>query len=138
VPEGSDLADWPDVETGTGEGSPPIEYPMDHEIALGEQFTVLEAEDEHDNDSGHGGSDSQSDASSVNDDDEGGMNIGSMTLEPGPSTSKVSTLDLMNHLLISKKSRKKCGPRLIPDTPRGRYQHCRQKATRYRSRTCSH
>jgi ankyrin repeat protein len=67
VPEGSDLADWPGVETGTGEESPPIEHPMDHEIALGEQFTVLEAEWEHENSSSHGELDSDSDASSNSD-----------------------------------------------------------------------
>ena len=117
LPEGSDLADLPEGEIGIREGSPPIEHPMDHEIALGEQFTVLEAEEEHGNDSGHGGSDPGSDVSSNNDEGEEEADIGSPNLEPGPSTSKVSTLDVMNQLLISKKSRKKSGPRLIPDTP---------------------
>jgi hypothetical protein len=117
LPEGSDLADLSDEEIGRREGSLPIEYPMDREIALGEQYTVLEAAEEQGNDSGHGGSDSGSDASSNNDEDEDGIEIGSPTLEPGPSTSRVSTLDVMNELLVSKKSRKKSGPRLIPDTP---------------------
>jgi len=113
APEGSELASG---EIWTGEGSP-IEYPMDREIALGEQYTVLEAEEDHDKDSGHGGSDSGSDASSNNGEDEEEEGIGASTMEPGPSTSNVSTLDLMNQLLNSKKSRKKSGVRLIPDTP---------------------
>jgi len=117
LPEGSDLADLPDEEIGIREGSPPIEHPNDHEFALGEQYAVLEAEEGHGNDSGHGGSDSGSDASSNNDEDEDVMGIDSPALEPGPSNSKVSTLDIMNELLVSKKSRKKSGPRLIPDTP---------------------
>jgi len=115
--EESDLADWLEREIGTGVGSPPIEHPMDEEIALGEQFTVLEAAEEHGNDSGDGETDSESDASSNNGEDEEGMEIGSPTLEPGPSTSKVSRLEAMNQLLVSKKSRNKSGPRLIPDTP---------------------
>lgn len=114
APEGSDLRD---EEIGTAEGSSPIEYPMDREIALGEQFTVLEAEEDHDKDSGHGGSDSGSDVSSNNGEDEEREDIGTSTMEPGPSTSNVSTLDLMNQLLNSKKSRKKSDVRLIPDTP---------------------
>ena len=117
APEGSELADWPDGDIGTKDGESPVEHPMDYEIALGEQFTVLEQEEEHNNDSGHGGSDAGSDASSNRDEDEEVEDIGPSTLEPGPSTSKVSTLDLMNQLLISKKSRKKADPRLIPDTP---------------------
>jgi len=117
LPEGSDLAALPDEEIGIREGPSPIEHPNDHEIALGEQYAVLEAEEGHGNDSGHGGSDSGSDASSNNGEDEDGMDIGSPALEPGPSTSRVSTLDVMNELLVSKKSRKKSGPRLIPDTP---------------------
>ena len=112
LPEGSDLADLLEGEIGIREGSPPIEHPMDHEIALGEQFTVLEAEEEHCHDSGHGGSD----VSSNNDEEEEWIDI-DPTLEPGPSTSKVSTLDVMNQLLISKQSRKNSGLRLIPDIP---------------------
>jgi len=111
------LADWPEGEIGTGEGPPPIEYPMDREIALGEQFTVLEAEEDHDMDSGHGGSDSGSDVSSNHGENEEEQDVGPSTMEPGPSNSNVSTLDLMNQLLTSKKSRKKSGVRLIPDTP---------------------
>jgi len=120
LPEGSDLADLPDEEIGIREGTPPIVHPKDYEIALGEQYAVLEAEEGHGNDSGHGGSDSgsdASDASSNNGEDEDGMGLGLSTLEPGPSNSNVSTLDVMNELLVSKKSRKKSGPRLIPDTP---------------------
>ena len=117
APEGSELADWPDEDIGTKDGRSPFEYPMDHEIALGEKFTVLEQEEDHNNDSGHGGSDARSDVSSNNDEEEGVEDIGPSSLESGPSTSKVSTLDLMNQLLNSKKSRKKADPRLIPDTP---------------------
>ena len=113
--EGSDLADW--LEIGRRGGSSPIEHPMDHEIALGEHFAVLEAEEDHDDDSGYGGSDSGSDVSSNNSEDEEGIDSGSPTLEPGPSTARVSTLGLMNELLTSKKSRKKPRPRLFPDTP---------------------
>jgi len=115
APEGSDLANWLEGEIGTGVGPPPIE--IDEEIALGEQFTALEAEEEHDNDSGHGGSDSESDAFSNNSEDEEGMDIGSPPLGTGPSTSALLRLEAMNQLLVSKKSRNKCGPRLIPDTP---------------------
>jgi len=117
APEGSDLADALEGEIGT-RGSPPIEHPMDQEIALGEQFTVLEAEEEHEVDSGHGGSESESesesDAPSNNDSGEEGPGISSPTPGAGPS---MSTLDVMNQLLISKKARRKRGPRLIPDTP---------------------
>ena len=41
------------------------------------------------------------------------MDTGSPTLPAGPSSS----IDVMNPLLVSKKARKKRGPRLIPDTP---------------------
>ena len=122
VPEGPGLEERLaelDLEVAmcSGQESPRIEHPMDQEIALGEQYVVLEAEDERENDSGHGGSDSDSDASDNNDEGEGGMDVGSMTLDAGPSTSKGSTLDVMNQLLISRRVRKKRGPRLIPDTP---------------------
>ena len=116
APEGSELADGLTGDIGMGDGSP-IEYPMDREIALGEQFTMLEAEEDHDKDSGHGGSDSGSDASSNHDEDEEREDVDTSALEPGPSTSKVSTLDLMNQLLNSKKGRKKSGERVIPDVP---------------------
>jgi hypothetical protein len=117
VPAGSDLADWLDGEIRTGEGSPPIERLIDREIALGEQFTELEAERDHENDSSHGEPDSDSDTSSNNDDDEQGTDIASPTLGPCPSLSKVSTLYVINQLLISKKSRDKRGPRRISGTP---------------------
>ena len=73
----------------------------EHTATLGEQFSALEAH----NDSGPGGSDSDSDASVSDDEDEQEMGTGS------------SSIDVMNLLLVSKKSRKKRGPRLIPDTP---------------------
>ena len=90
--EGSYLADWLDGEIRRGDGSPLIEHPMGHEIALEELFTALESEREHENDSGHGGSDFGSDASNKNDDAEEGMNIGSPTLDPGPSVSTLYVL----------------------------------------------
>ena len=68
-------------------------------------------------DSGHEGSGSESDASSNNGEGEEGIDIGFPTLEPGPSTSKLSRLEAMNQLLVSEKSRNRYGPRLIPDTP---------------------
>ena len=105
APEGSDLADWLDIGT--------TEYPMDREIALGEQFAVLDAEEDYEDASGYGGSDSGLDASS-NDQDEEGEDIGSSTLGPGPSASNISTLERMNQLLRSKK---KPRSRLFPDTP---------------------
>ena len=112
APEGSDLAEG-EIEAEVH--SPPVEYPMDQEIALGEQYTALEAHEEHGNDSGHGGSESESksDGSSSSDEGEQEMDTGSPTLHAGPSTS----IDVMNQLLISRKARKKRGPRLIPDTP---------------------
>jgi len=113
APEGSDLAEGLEGELEDGERSPPFEHPMDQEIALGEQYTALEAQEEHDNDSGHGGSDSDSDGSSSDDEGEQEMDTGSPAVHAGPSTS----IDVMNQLLISKKARKKRGPRLIPDTP---------------------
>ena len=92
LPEGSYLADWLDREIRTGEGSPLIEHPMDHEIALGKHFTALEPEKEHENDSGHGGSDSGTDAFNNSDEDEEGMYIGSPTPDPGPSVSTLLVL----------------------------------------------
>ena len=115
LPERSDLANWLDREIGTGNDSPSIG--LDREIALGAQFDALESEEDHDGDSGYGGSDSGSDVSSDNSEDEDGMDSGSPTPELGPSTSWDPTIGIMNQLLLSRKSRKKCGPRLFPDTP---------------------
>ena len=72
-----------------------------------------EAQEEHYIDPGHGGCDSESDASIRDGVDEQEMDTCSLTLHTGPS----STIDVMNLLLMSKKARKKRGPRLIPDTP---------------------
>ena len=117
APEGSELADGLEGEIAAGEGSPPIEHPMDQEIALGEQYIVPEAEAEWENKPRYGGSDSEPRYSS--NEDEGEMDIGSLALDAGFSTSKGSKFDVMNQLLISRsaRKRKKCGPRLIPDTP---------------------
>ncbi len=92
LPEGSYLADWFDRELRTGEGSPLIEHPMDHEIAFGNHFIAHELEKEHENDSVQGGSDSGSDASNNSDEDEEGIYIGSPTLVPGPSVSTLYVL----------------------------------------------
>ena len=96
APVGSDLVEG-DFEAGGG--SPRVEHSMDWEIALGEQFTALEAQEEHDDDSGHGGSASDSDASINDDEDEQEMDPGSPTLPAGPSSS----IDVMNLLLMPKK-----------------------------------
>jgi hypothetical protein len=115
APEGSDLADGLEGEIGP-DGSLPDERRLDEQLALGEQYAALEAGGEE-NDSGHGGSDSDSDASHNNEEDEEGMDITSPNLDAGPSTSTGSTIDVMNQLLISRRTRKKRGPRLIPDAP---------------------
>ena len=109
APVGSILAEGLEGDFGAGGGSPRFEHPMDREIGLGEQFTALGAQGEHDNDSGHGGS--ESDASISDDEDEQGMDTGSPTLPAGPSSS----IDVMNQLLVSKKVRTKRRPRTIPD-----------------------
>ena len=72
-----------------------------------------EAQEEHYNDPGHGGCDSEFGPSIRGDADEQEMNTGSLTLPADPS----SPIGIMNLLLMSKKTRKKRGPRLIPDTP---------------------
>ena len=59
APEGSDLVEGLEGDVEAGGGLPRIEHPMDREIALGEQFIVLDAQEDG-NDSGH---DSDSDAS---------------------------------------------------------------------------
>jgi hypothetical protein len=106
LPEGSYFADW---LLGTEEVSPPIEHLMGHGIVLGAQFIANESGEKHDNASGHGGSDSG--------------DIGFLTLEPSPSTSTVSILDLINQLLIFKKSREKRRPSTSSQAPA--YTHVR-------------
>lgn len=87
-----------------GEGSPLIEHPMGHEIALGEQFTALEAEREHEKGSGHGGSNFGFVAfnnDNDNDEDQEGVHIDSPTPGAGPSVSTLCSLVLcLMHCLV--------------------------------------
>ena len=102
-PQGSYLTDSLDGEIGTGGGSLPIEHPTGREIGLGARFAALGAAERHVNVSGYGGSESR--------------DVGSLTLEPGPSISTVSIVDLINRFLIPKKPLEKRAPRLVPDPP---------------------
>ena len=102
-PQGSNLASWLDGEIGIGAGSHPIKHPVGQFNALGVLFGALGAGEKCANVSGRGGP------------DPGG--IGSLTLEPGASTSTVPIVNHMIHWLTSMKSREKRVSRLIPGPP---------------------
>jgi hypothetical protein len=102
---------------------------IDEQLALGEQFSALDLDD--DNDSGHGQSDSEDDASDAEDADD--MAVDALVAGEGAgasgsgggggpvaSSSKEPAINIMNQLLLEKNKRKKKknrGPRMLPDTP---------------------
>jgi hypothetical protein len=123
-----------DAEVAAGIGAE--EYPetddIDEQLALGEQFSALDLED--DNDSGHGQSDSEDDASEDEEDPDGmavdsvpgGDEGGSGGVASGSggghaaSSSKEPAINIMNQLLLEKNKRRKKknrGARMLPDTP---------------------
>ena len=102
------------------ENGPPVpQDDVDEQAALGAQFDALDDACYGGNDSGDGGSNSDEDKPNdvQDDDDRYTMGIATSTCSLGPSTSKETTVETMNHLLQSRRKRKNRGPRIIPDTP---------------------
>ena len=120
-PGGADSAS--EAEAGIAEdlkhGPPVAQNDVDEQVALGAQFDALDNACYGEDDSGDGGS--SSDQDEPNDaqdaDDHYPMEVTTSTFSLGPSTSRETTVERMNQLLKSRRSRKKRGPRIIPDTP---------------------
>ena len=151
LPEGlegfdSDLDLDAEVAAGLDTALYPETDDIDEQLALGEQFSALDLED--DNDSGHGQSDSEDDVSEDEEEDPDGMVIDSVPGDDGgesggvaggsgvvasgsggmasgsggghiASSSKEPAIHIMNQLLLEKNKRKKRnhGARMLPDTP---------------------
>ena len=151
LPEGLEGFDSDiDLDAEVAAGLDPALYPetddIDEQLALGEQFSALDLED--DNDSGHGQSDSEDDVSEDEEEDPDGMVIDSVPGDDGgdsggvaggsgvvasgsggmasgsgggqiASSSKEPAIHIMNQLLLEKSKRKKRnnGVRMLPDTP---------------------
>ena len=132
---GSDIDLDAEVAAGLDTELYPETNDMDEQLALGEQFSALDLDD--DNDSGHGQSDSEEDDASDDEEDHDGMAVDSFTggdeggsgsggVASGSggvqvaSTSKEPAINIMNQLLLEKtkrKKRKNRGARMLPDTP---------------------
>lgn len=120
-PGGHDSAS--EVEASIAEdlkyGPPMAQNDVDEQVALGAQFDALEDACYGENDTGDGGSSSDQDESNdVQDvDDHCPAGVTSSAFSLGPSTSRETTVERLNQLLKSRRSRKKRDPRIIPDTP---------------------
>ena len=120
-PGGPDSAS--EVEAGIAEdlksGPPLAQNDVDEQVALGAQFDALEDASYGKNNPGDDGSSSDQDESSdaQDDDDHSPIGVDTSTPPPGPSTSRETAVERINQLLISRRSRKKLDPRIIPDTP---------------------
>lgn len=90
----------------------------DEQAALGAQFDALEDAYYGEDDSGDSGSSSDENEPDVEPgDDQPTAGTPTPSFSMGPSTSKETTVERMNQLLVARRSRKKRGPRIIPDAP---------------------